>query len=83
MYKNCQSCGMPLERDPQGGGSNSDGSKSEMYCSFCYQGGEFTRDCTAEEMREFCKEKIMERGVSEPDAEVMVKKIPELERWKK
>ena len=31
-YKNCQSCGMPLSRDPNGGGTNADGSASAMYC---------------------------------------------------
>jgi len=25
VYKNCQSCGMPLKRDEQGGGTNADG----------------------------------------------------------
>ena len=33
IYKNCQSCGMPMKRDPQRGGTNADGSKSTMYCS--------------------------------------------------
>lgn len=32
-YKNCQSCGMPMSRDEQGGGTNADGSKSTMDCS--------------------------------------------------
>ncbi|HAQ38579.1 MAG TPA: hypothetical protein DCQ58_08735, partial [Saprospirales bacterium] len=27
-YKNCQSCGMPLHKDPQGGGTEKDGSRS-------------------------------------------------------
>lgn len=40
-HRNCQSCGMPLSRDEQGGGSNADGSKSRVYCSHCYQGGRF------------------------------------------
>jgi hypothetical protein len=25
----CQSCGMPLKQDPQGGGTNADGSKNK------------------------------------------------------
>jgi hypothetical protein len=40
-YKNCQSCGMPMKRDEKGGGSNADGTKSMMYCSHCYQNGQF------------------------------------------
>lgn len=27
-YKNCQSCGMPMKKDPQSGGTHADGSKS-------------------------------------------------------
>ncbi|MBL0258370.1 MAG: zinc ribbon domain-containing protein [Bacteroidetes bacterium] len=40
-FKNCQSCGMPLKRDEKGGGTNVDGSISKMYCSYCYDKGEF------------------------------------------
>jgi hypothetical protein len=28
VYKNCQSCGMPLKKDAKGGGTNADGSKA-------------------------------------------------------
>ena len=40
-YKNCQSCGMPLHKDTQGGGSEKDGTKSKKYCSYCYSNGAF------------------------------------------
>lgn len=54
-YKICQSCAMPLKHDPQGGGTEADGTKSPMYCSYCYQAGKFTGDFrTAKEMQEFC-----------------------------
>lgn len=50
-YKNCQSCGMPLKKSPNGGGTNADGSKSTMYCSYCYDSGKFTQpDITATQM---------------------------------
>ena len=41
--KQCQSCGMPLSKDPngQGGGTEKDGSISSTYCSLCYQQGYF------------------------------------------
>ncbi len=39
--KNCQSCGMPISKDQNGGGTEKDGSKSKLYCSFCYANGEF------------------------------------------
>ncbi len=30
---------MPLSKDPRGGGTNADGSKSSEYCSHCYSAG--------------------------------------------
>ncbi len=49
--KNCQSCGMPLSKDPQGGGSEVDGKKSALYCSHCYKQGAFTEPAiTCEQM---------------------------------
>ena len=83
MYKNCQSCGMPMKKDPMGGGTNADSTKSEMYCSYCYQNGAFTRNCTVEEMQEFCQGKIKEMGFPKFLAKLMVKGLPKLERWKK
>ena len=40
-YKFCQSCGFPLKKDKQGGGTEKDGSISKKYCSMCYKNGEF------------------------------------------
>ena len=37
----CQSCGMPLNKDPKKGGTNADNSISDKYCSFCYKDGKF------------------------------------------
>jgi len=38
----CQSCGMSLSADFANKGTNADGTKTEKYCSFCFQNGEFT-----------------------------------------
>jgi len=82
-YKNCQSCGMPMKRDPQGGGTNADGSKSTMYCSYCYGSGAFTApNMTVLEMQELCKGKLKETGFPGFLAGMMTKGIPKLERWK-
>lgn len=35
----CQSYGMPLSKDEQGGGREADGRMSPEYCSHCYVGG--------------------------------------------
>ena len=83
-YKNCQSCGMPLKKDPQGGGSNVDGSKSTKYCSYCFSGGVFKQpDWTAEQMQAFCKSKLQEHGFPKFIAGWITKNVPKLERWKK
>ncbi len=37
----CQSCAMPLAK-PEDFGTAADGSKSEEFCTHCYQGGEYT-----------------------------------------
>jgi hypothetical protein len=37
--KFCQSCGMPMKKDPLHGGTNADCSQNELYCSYCYREG--------------------------------------------
>jgi hypothetical protein len=82
-FKNCQSCGIPLKRDPKGGGTNADGSKSKMYCSYCYENGKFTQpDITASEMQAFVKAKMKEMGLFHRlFAGVFSAGIPRLARW--
>jgi hypothetical protein len=82
-YKNCQSCGMPLKKDPKGGGTNADGSISTMYCSHCYQQGRFTSpDINVQQMQERVKGKMKEMGFPGFIAGFFTKGIPKLERWK-
>ena len=83
-YKNCQSCGMPLKKDPGSGGTENDGSKSKMYCSLCYVDGKFLNpDWTSEQMQEFCKGKLKEMGFPRPIGWLFTRNIPKLARWKK
>lgn len=83
VYKNCQSCGMPLKRDEQKGGTNADGTKSIMYCSHCYQQGQFTKpDLSVDEMKELVKGKLMQFGFPGFMTGVFTHNIPTLERWK-
>ena len=84
MKKNtemCQSCGMPMIKDPVGGGTNTDGTKSTTYCSYCYKNGDFTRNCTVKEMQTFCKGRLKEMGFPKFLAWFMVLNLPKLERW--
>ena len=83
-FKNCQSCGMPLRRDERGGGSNADGSKSDMYCSHCFEGGRFSMpDLTAEQMQERVRGKLKDMGFPGFMAGMFTRRIPKLERWKR
>ena len=82
VYKTCQSCGMPLKKDPKGGGTNADGTKSTTYCSYCYENGKFKNpDWTVEQMQSFAKEKLKEMGFPGFLAGIFTKGIPKLKRW--
>lgn len=81
-YKNCQSCGMPLSKDPQGGGTETDGSRSTMYCGHCYQQGKFTLpNITVHEMIDLVNGKMKEMHIPGFLAYFMTRNIPKLKRW--
>jgi hypothetical protein len=74
---------MPMKKDPELGGTEKDGSKSGKYCSYCYKDGEFTwKDCTPEQMREFCIEQMAKGGMPKFVAKFLTMGIPKLERWR-
>ncbi len=84
IYKNCQSCGMPMKKDEKGGGTNADGTKNNKFCSYCYENGAFTKpDMTMEEMKVLVKDKLKEFGFPGFIAGLFTLNIPGLERWKK
>ena len=83
----CQSCGIPLQQEILG--SNADGSGNLDYCKFCYKNGEFTVDCTMDEMIEFCaqfvdvvNETLPKPLTREEYIEQMKTYFPKLKRWK-
>lgn len=82
--KKCQSCSMPLSKDPKGGGSEADGSMSNLYCSYCYQEGAFVDpEISCEEMIVKVKGVLVEMGMPKWLSWLMVKPvIPKLKRWK-
>lgn len=84
----CQSCGMILEQDSDKG-TECDGSKSEEYCSFCYQHGEFVQDITMEEMIELnlrdldeWNESVGLRLTEQEARAALMEFLPTLKRWK-
>ena len=83
MATTCQSCGMPLNKDPQGGGFEADGSLSTTYCSICYDGGAFRHpDVTVEEFQKQCVDALSRSGMPRVMAWMFTRGIPRLERWK-
>lgn len=81
--KVCQSCSMPMSMDPDGGGTEKDGTLSEEYCSYCYKNGEFVDDFeTPEEMIGLVKEKLAEQGIGKFRQWLFTLGIKKLKRWK-
>jgi hypothetical protein len=73
---------MPINKDPQGGGTNADGSKNTTYCSYCYQNGAFVGgDMTLEQFQNFCKQKMIENGSSKFTAWLFTRGMKRLARW--
>lgn len=82
--KYCQSCGMPMGKTDEMYGTEADGSKSGDYCSYCYQNGAFTAECTMDEMIEACVPPMTEAnsGMSAEEARSMMRQcFPKLKRW--
>lgn len=80
----CQSCAMPMTEDSMFG-TETDGSRSEDYCCYCYKDGAFSRDETMEEMIDCCVPFVLQSHVF-PDEQTaraeMAKTLPMLKRWK-
>ncbi|HOJ91894.1 MAG TPA: zinc ribbon domain-containing protein, partial [Saprospiraceae bacterium] len=77
----CQSCGMPLDKDPYKGGTNLDQSKSDKYCSFCFKEGKFMDEgITLEQKIEKNIKMAVNMGMPQDKAQEMAESIlPNLE----
>lgn len=85
MAKQCQSCGMPLQTKKAGDcrGTNADGTKSEKWCSLCYENGAFIGpDCTLDDMKQIVDKALAEKGSGRLMRWMAQKQLPHLERWK-
>ena len=83
MGQRCQSCGMPLNKDPNGGGSEANGTLSTTYCSICYQDGAFIHQgVTAEAFQAHCLDALAGKGMPRIMAWVFTRGIPKLDRWR-
>ena len=65
-------------------GMNADGSKSKDFCSYCFENGAFTNNCSMDEMIELCvPHMVSSTDFSEDEArKIMREFLPTLKRWK-
>lgn len=78
----CQSCAMPMGETDEMYGINQDGSKNLDYCKYCFENGDFTAQCSMDEMIEFCVPHMADSGMSEDEARKMMSEVfPMLKRW--
>ena len=81
--KFCQSCGMPMDKDPGMGGTNADGSKNLKYCSYCYENGSFhDNSMKVDDMVKLVRGKLKEMGYGPLRRWFYSSHIHQLERWK-
>lgn len=67
-------------------GSNSDGSKNEDYCMYCYKNGKFVADVDMDMMIHFCVPHMVRAnpGMSDEEAKSKMQEFfPKLKRWAK
>ncbi len=82
MGPKCQSCGMPLSKDPQGGGTEADGTLSITYCSICYENGAFRHpDASFEEFQAHCVDALVAKGMPRILAWAFTRGMGRLDRW--
>ena len=82
-YNFCQSCTMPIDNSDNKG-TEKDGSKSEMYCKYCYKDGVFTDPgMTLDRMLDIAKTEMKKQNLPASIIQQSVNMLPHLERWKK
>ena len=84
LDKFCQSCMIPKDHEMFQQATENDGSKSDLYCSLCYDQGHFLSPeiSTAKEMQEFLKGILKEQGIGRLKRWFYTVSIPQLKRWK-
>lgn len=84
--KICQSCGMPLQNDPNQGGTEADGSISDQFCGFCFKDGSFLDEgiSLSEKINKNIQIAVTKLKMDEDKARTLAESIiPYLDRWKK
>lgn len=79
----CQSCGM-MFTGPDQLGHEADGSETEEFCRWCYDGGAYTYETTMDEMIEECAPRMAEAmgWTVDESASLLGAVLPTLKRWR-
>lgn len=79
--KFCQSCTLPID-NMEDRGTEKDGSKSDMYCKYCYKDGAFTDPgMTLERMKEIAKAEMGKQHLPDNVIQQSIEMLPRLKRW--
>lgn len=76
---------MPLQTKKAGDcrGSEANGSRSDKWCSLCYQHGKFMQpDCTLEEMLDIVDRALRREKANFIMRRLALRQVPTLERWR-
>ena len=77
----CQSCTLPIDKT-EDRGTEEDGSKSVIYCKYCYKDGAFTDpDMTLERMKEIAKTEMGKQHLPDIIIQQSIDMLPRLKRW--
>ena len=72
---------MPLDKEEMRG-TEKDGSKSNEFCKYCYQEGQFTSpDTTLDEMKAIVISQMRKMNLGEDLIAMTVRRLPALNRW--
>lgn len=74
-----------MKKDKKGGGTNVDGSVSDVYCSMCFENGSFLSPPeidTAKKFQKYCIQEMKKDGMNGLLAWLLTRGIPGLKRWK-
>ncbi|MCL1904014.1 MAG: zinc ribbon domain-containing protein [Oscillospiraceae bacterium] len=81
-HRFCQSCAMPMGITDEHYGTETDGKKSDDYCSYCYMDGKFKKEITLNEMLDIAVGFAVDDTVTENQARRRLEKLmPTLKRW--
>ena len=79
--KFCQSCTLPID-NMEDRGTEKDGSKSDMYCKYCYKDGAFTDPgMTLDRMKEIAQAEMQRQNLPDNIIQQSINMLPRLKRW--